>query len=107
MFNFYNTCSQRICRDCCGNIRVNNAWNSCNGCGCWNNCNSCNNVCNTTCNNSAANDGVNGTCNATPNYSYGCVRVCGYNVASQGANESSGCWANRCRRYQGGCSYNG
>ncbi|MBQ7770553.1 MAG: hypothetical protein IJ373_05145 [Clostridia bacterium] len=108
MFTFFNTCNQCICRDCNGNIRVSNGWNSWNGC---NRCNSCNycNICNGFSSNttSSTNGTSNEAANGSSGYNYGCVRGCGYNVTSRNVNESSSCWANRCRRSSYGCDCNG
>ena len=97
MFTFFNTCNQCLCRDCNGNIRVNNGWNHC---GCWNRCCACNgneyNLTDTT------EENANG--NFEANYDYGCARICGYNLTGRSFNRGSVCRANGCRRSFCGCN---
>ncbi|MBQ9714665.1 MAG: hypothetical protein IJV83_05035 [Clostridia bacterium] len=112
MFNLWNTSNQFICRDCCGNIRT---WNGCNTCNYYNSCNSFNNGCNNGCSwnsccgcgnatNAETNVSDCDTLGGTSNngYNYGCVTLCGYNLARRGSARS--CWSNRCRR--SGCCNN-
>ncbi len=108
----YGTCSQRICRDCCGNIWVRQTTNcNCgcnNGCGCGNNGNgstSSNNgngngqgfACVTFCGNSSNSSGQTTTSTA---YNYDEYYARQYGLNGYGG----GCAA---RGSQCGCNYNG
>ncbi len=72
----FGSCRQSICRDCCGNIHVNNASNRNGwGCGCCNSCNYCN--------------GYNATANGRNGNGFSCFTVCGNNGVSASSQNST------------------
>ncbi len=90
---FGNT--QRVCRDCCGNLVVtnNNSWgNGCNGCN--SNCG-----CNCGCNNGTA-SASNGSGN---NNAYACVSYC-QSVDSSAFTGNNGCCNNSTGYNRCGCN---
>ena len=84
--SWWNSGYQSICRDCCGNIRVNTNCQHCCSC-----CNVCGNNGSTPENNTNGNSTNNG---------FSCVTFCGYNngnAAAQG-NTNNGYGYSACNR---------
>ena len=86
-YNGYNG-GQTICRDCCGNIRVNYCGRPCQ-CGC--------------CGNGNSNGAQGNVDNGNANGNYGCLLVCGYGLsqtqaspAATGARTCGGCYRRGC-----------